>query len=206
MNTTRIVIATAAVLVLGAAPWAQEAAPAKPQNTQPQPAAPKRQVTALMLEVTLSRYNGDKRISSVPYTLAVTPDSRGGASLRVGGEVAIPVIVAGAPAASDDAKAAQQESRRNYSYRSIGTNIDGVAAVAEDGRFRIGITVEDSSVYPAAEATKNMATVSGAPAFRSFRSSNTVTLRDGQSIEYLAATDRISGETVRISVKLTVVN
>jgi hypothetical protein len=50
-----------------------------------------------------------------------------------------------------------------------------------------------------------MNTVAGAPAFRSLRSSNTLILRDGQSVDYTAATDRITGEVARISVKLTVI-
>jgi hypothetical protein len=31
-------------------------------------------------------------------------------------------------------------------------------------------------------------------------------LRDGQSLDYIGATDRVTGEVARISVKLTVVN
>jgi hypothetical protein len=42
-------------------------------------------------------------------------------------------------------------------------------------------------------------------AFRSFTSSNRVYLRDGESQEMTVATDRTTGETVRASVKLTVV-
>jgi Flp pilus assembly secretin CpaC len=206
MNRRRLSTAIAlTIFVMGATARAQEPAAGKPAAAQPQSSAPKGLVTALMLEVTLSRYLGDKRISAVPYSLAVTPDNAGRATLRVGGDVPIPSIGAAAPAASAEDKSAQPQPRTSYNYRAIGTNIDGVATVADDGRFRIGITVEDSSVYPAADAAKNMATPSGAPAFRSFRASNTVTLRDGQSIEYVAATDRISGETVRISVRLTVV-
>jgi hypothetical protein len=43
------------------------------------------------------------------------------------------------------------------------------------------------------------------PTFRSFRSSNVVVLKDGQSTEFAAATDKISGEVVKVDVTLTVV-
>jgi hypothetical protein len=43
------------------------------------------------------------------------------------------------------------------------------------------------------------------PAFRNFKSRNRLLLRDGQTRQYTAATDRITGETVRIEVSLKVV-
>jgi hypothetical protein len=42
------------------------------------------------------------------------------------------------------------------------------------------------------------------PVIRSFRLSNQVTLSDGQSTQFTAATDRITGEVVRAEVTLTV--
>ena len=68
----------------------------------------------------------------------------------------------------------------------------------------ISLTVEDSSIYPpdlAPSTTKS----TGAPAFRSFKSSNVIALRDGQSLDYTMATDRLTGEVYRVTVKLTVV-
>ncbi|MBA3269475.1 MAG: hypothetical protein H0T71_03120 [Acidobacteria bacterium] len=154
-------------------------------------------VTALMVEVTISRSVGEKRLSSIPYTIGVTPDGNR-ATLRVGGSVAIPT--SGIPAG--DGKPAAQ----SYGYREIGTNIDVIAAPAEDGRYRLSLTVDESSVYPTDDTAKNAMLMSGAPAFRSLKSNNAVTLRHGQSVEYTVATDRITGETARISVKLTVIN
>ena len=112
-----------------------------------------------------------------------------------------------APAAEkgDAAPAPKSNPLTSYSYRTLGTNIDVSAAALDDGRFRVIISVEDSSLYPPGETGKGMITVPGVPAFRSLRSSNTLVLRDGQSVDYTAATDRITGEVARISVKLTVV-
>jgi Flp pilus assembly secretin CpaC len=177
------------------------AQPAKPA------APPVPSVTALMVDVTISRYQGDKRTSQLPYTIAVSPNSDR-SNLRVGGEVPIPTTTF-TPLPSGATKDAGTEAKPNplqsFSYRSIGTNIDVTAAAVDDGRYRVIISVEDSSVYPPGETAKNMNTVAGAPAFRSLRSSNTLILRDGQSVDYTAATDRITGEVARISVKLTVI-
>jgi type II secretory pathway component GspD/PulD (secretin) len=138
-------------------------------------------------------------LSSIPYTLAVTPDGSR-FNLRVGGQ--IPVTTA---TFTPSDKPEGGKAGFSYSYRDIGTLIDVTAAPTDDGRYRVAVAVEDSSVYPPSEGTKTGGGPAGVPAFRSFRSSNAVILRDGQSVEYVAATDRISGETSRISVKLTVV-
>jgi type II secretory pathway component GspD/PulD (secretin) len=166
----------------------------------PSPPPPATNVTALMVEITISRYQGDKRISSLPYTIAVTPDSKQ-SNLRMGGSVPIPSTTF-TPSKEGDAKA----PLTSYTYRDIGTGFDVSAAPAAEGRYRISISIDESSVYPPGEAGKNDVLARDAPAFRSLRSNNTLLLRNGQSVEYTAATDRITGETARISVKLTVVN
>ena len=156
-------------------------------------------ITAVMVDVTLARYLGEKKLSSTPYTIAVVPDNR--SSLRMGGDVPVP---------STTFAAAQKEGEKpttplvSYSYRTVGTNIDVQAQSIADGQYRISLTVEDSSIYPpdiAPPTTKS----TGAPAFRSFKSSNVIALRDGQTLDYTMATDRLTGEVYRVTVKLTVV-
>jgi type II secretory pathway component GspD/PulD (secretin) len=156
-------------------------------------------VTALMVEVTISRHLGDKRLSSTPYELSVLPDVR--ASLRMGGDVPVPTTTF-TPMQKDDVKPAPPLT--SHSYRSVGTYIDVVAASAVDGQHKLTITIEESSIYPAELAPPTTKTT-GAPAFRTFKSNNNVALRDGQIQEFVMATDRISGEVLRVAVKLTVV-
>ena len=183
---------------------------ATPAAAQPAGKPAVSDITGLMVEVTISRYQGDKRISSLPYTIAASPDNQRH-TLRVGGEVPIPSTTftpaPAAPTKDGDTSGGATKSNplTSYGYRSIGTNIDVVSSPLDDGRYRVGVSVEESSIYPPGETTKNLTTVPGVPAFRSLRSQNTLVLRDGQSVEYTAATDRISGEVARISVKLTVV-
>lgn len=159
-------------------------------------------VTALMVEITVNRYQGEKRLSSIPYVLAVTPDKER-ATLRVGGE--IPIQRPSAPSAKEP----DAIPPPSLGYRPIGTNIDVSAAPAAEGRYRLAIALEETSVYSdeSRSSVSNAPAVAatGLPAFRNLRVSNTVMLKDGQSIEFTAASDRISGEVARISVKLTVV-
>ena len=85
-----------------------------------------------------------------------------------------------------------------FTYQDIGTNIDCSAFVNDDGRFELTISIEDSSIR---EEKRNEL-----PLIRMLRLSNqVVVLRDGQSTQFTAVTDRISGEVVRVDVTLNVV-
>jgi hypothetical protein len=190
------VLCFALVVVPSAAPRVSAQAAAQPSATSPA----KPNVTALMIEVVIGRYQGDKRVSSLPYTLAVNTDNTT-SRLRMGGQIPIPSTTF-TPAAADKPAA----PLRSYSYRDIGTNIDCAATPIEDGRYKIALTVEDSSVYGDSDTAKADPTALGAPAFRSFRSNNSLSMRNGQTIEFTTAADRITGEVVKLSVKLTVVN
>ena len=181
--------------------------PPAPFNPE-QPAAPpgtrgaKSPAIPLEVQIVLSRYQGEKRVSSMPYVMAVNANGER-ASLNMGADVAIPNSTF---APSDPSK--PQPPIVSFNYRSIGTSIIcGATTTSEDGRFEVNISVDDSSVYlkeDSAGATGSTG-VSGMPAFRSFKSRNTLLLRDGQTRQYTAATDRVSGETIRIDVTLKVV-
>ena len=74
MKLHRVTAAIIAVLVGGLAVFAQEAQP--PTPPLPPPAARARgPVIPLEVQLTISRYQGDKRISAVPYVLAVNTNS-----------------------------------------------------------------------------------------------------------------------------------
>jgi hypothetical protein len=156
-----------------------------------------------MVDVTVARYLGEKRLSSTPYSLSVLPDNKR-SSLRMGGDVPVPTTTL-TPATKEGEKAVAGTS---YSYRGVGTNID-VVCTNVDGtpaarQYRITVTIDENSIY-ADDVAPATAKTTGAPAFRSFKSTNTFSLRDGQSVDYTAATDRLSGEVYRVTVKLTVI-
>jgi len=185
---------------------AQEPAakPAQPAPAVMQPARPPLATATLMVEITVNRLRDGKRLSSIPYTLAVAPDGPR-STLRIGGEVPIPT-----PTFTPNAKEPNTNALSSFSYRSVGTSIDVQATSVAEGGYRLNVTLEESSVYPPDEAAKTGMTSpkaigSGAPAFRSLRASNAFTIRDAQTVEFTAGSDLISGETARISVKMAVV-
>lgn len=71
-------------------------------------------------------------------------------------------------------------------------------------RATVNVSSAERALAIAGKPTKSLAHADQM-AFRSFTSSNRVYLRDGETQEVTVATDRTSGETVRASVKLTVV-
>lgn len=66
------------------------------------------------------------------------------------------------------------------------------------------MTIDETSIYSEDVAPPTTKTT-GAPACRSFKTTNTLVMREGQTIDYIMATDRLSGEVYRVSVKLTLV-
>jgi hypothetical protein len=167
------------------------------QEKTPAPPA-KPTMTALKVQVTISRYQGEKKLSSMPYSLSVnaSPDRSDVSRLRMGAKV--PVMAVAAPVV--DGK--QMPAAGPISYENVGTNIDCIALMVDEGRFKITVTVEDTSVY---SEDQSPSTVKGSPTFRTFVLTNSAVLRDGQSTQFTSATDKVSGETVKIDVMLNVV-
>ena len=185
-------LALSAIAVADSGALAQE--PVRPPALAPgqEPVRP-----ALIVEVTMTRSLNDKVISTTPYSLAVVQDIR--SSLRIGGDVPVPSTTM---TPKEDGKPAAAPIT-TYGYRQIGTLIDVTANAAPNGQYRISLTLEDSSIYPPEMAPSTTKTT-GAPGFRSFKSTNSFLLRDGQKQDYLVGVDRVSGEVNRVSVKLTV--
>ena len=156
----------------------------------------------LSVDVIVTRFQGDKKISSMPYMLAVNANKLGQAGpalLRMGAKVPVPTIAA--PPGNPAGPAGPMPGPVNY--QDIGTNIDCTAKVVDEG-FEVRISVSDTSVYANIQDNATP-TVGNMPVFRSYQSTNTLVLKDGQSREFTAATDRVSGEVIRIGVTLRVV-
>ena len=93
----------------------------------------------------------------------------------------------------------------SYSYRDVGTNIDCQAQDVGNGLFNLVMTVEDSTIHldRSPESAEEKKMLRDIPAFRSFRASFAMVLRDGQTMQYASATDPISGEVMRVDVALS---
>jgi len=186
-NKTRA--ALACLLLAGAGAGAQEPKPDPPKKEDAAPA----RVVPLQLQIVLSRYRGEQKLSSLPYTL-VLASNMSSARIRMG--VQLPIRMGPEPGIPQ--------------YRDVGTNLDCNAAALDLGRFRVSCTFEQSSAY-SATATGGADTLMptggtfAAPLFRSFRSEATLILADGQTGLHTSAADPVNGELLKAEVTLRVI-
>ena len=147
----------------------------------------------MRLQVTISRYQGEKKVSSLPYSLSI---GIGGprVQFRVGAQVPYATT-----AVNDGVKTP------SYSYRDVGVGIDvSGQALIESGLYKMDINVSDTSVSSSSQI-QGAPTITGVPIFRNFSTGGTVMLRDGQTTQLTTAGDPITGEIMRVDVTLTVI-
>lgn len=153
------------------------------EQQAPQPERP-----ALKVEVVLTRSQGEKKVSNVPYSILV---GGGFTRLRVG------VDVPGDPS-STTSKEGVTTTRRDS--RFVGTSIDAAANPRGPGRHELVLSISDSSVLPDQRSKEP-----GQVAFRTFSISNTLVVVEGQPLAFVVGTDQVTGETLRAEVTVTVV-
>jgi hypothetical protein len=146
------------------------------------------------VQVVFSEYEGEKKISSMPYTFtAITDEKVGGnytASLRTG--VRVPFESAGA-----EPKA---------TYIDVGSNIDFGIKSADDDGYHLYLIFERSAFYPNSGAQPEKIPVSrpdGPPLVRQFKASVNTILKDGQTWETVS-TDPLNGHSLHISATIKV--
>lgn len=195
----RLLTVSALILAAGAGLHAQDNQPAPANQPSARTRPPKVQVK---LTLVFSRYQGEKKLSSVPYVVPVTANDAG-TSIRMGTRIPVVSTVFGASAPGGAASIPQS----SYNYQNVGTDIDCNATTMDDGAFLVMLTVNDSSVYypdKSESATAAASAATGAPAFRNFSAKFAAVLRDGQTTQYVAATDPVSGQVVKIDATLNV--
>jgi hypothetical protein len=156
----------------------------------------KPQLVPLKVQLVISRTAGEKKISSLPYTLWVTANKGAETSLRMGVEVPVATThFAG--------KEGAMVPMASYNYRPIGTNIDCSASTVPDGWYNLNITLNESGIrFDSKESSPQSPT--GLPSFRSFTSKFSILVKDGQTGQYTSATDPVSGEVLKVDITLNV--
>jgi len=169
------------VLLAGSAALAREA-----EEEVQKPQGP---VTALKLLVVFSRYQGEKKVSSVYYTLPVNADNT---LSRVHMGFQVPL------------RYESKETSGNVVFKDVGNSVGCRAEKADGDRFKLNCNFDQSAIHvngekPAAEASPLP------PLLRDFRSEVSFFLRDGQTTQLTATTDPVSGEVVKVDVTLNVI-
>jgi hypothetical protein len=172
---------------------------------QAQQAAPA--TVPVQVDVVLTRWQGEKRTSSMPFVLIANASSRGSStSIRMGVDVPVGTStsnVTQTTGAQSSAPRAVATERVATEFRNVGTDIDAHVTRLDATNFGVGLNIRDSSIFTS-DQTKMPNTMADPTAFRTFSASNTLNMVDGQTRLFGVATDKITGETMRIEVKLTV--
>ena len=167
--------------------WAQDKTQEKPKSEE--------RATALIpikVQVVFAEFEGDKKISSMPYSFTVPasdkPGGNYGASIRTG--VRVPIETDG--------------KDQKTTYIDVGSNIDCRIQTAEDGRFLVTLNFDRSAIYPNKSSEMPVSSPNGQPFIRQFRTNESLLLRDGQTSENTLSTDPLNGHTMRVSVTINV--
>lgn len=132
------------------------------------------------------RLEGEKKIGSLPYTLYAVPGNN--SSLRFGQSV--PVV----------------QGAGSVSYQSVGTNIDVTGfRVRGDSRYELTLVASSSFLYPVPTSAGSTPLTAGQPVIGTYTINTPIIARDGQTIGFSIATDKITGETMRAEVTLTAI-
>jgi len=162
---------------------------------------------SLRVQVVITRYEGEKKVSSLPYSFIVVSGERRATQLRMGIEVPIPVTtIANASAGSPGIP----PPTTSIQYRNVGTSLDCTADVMSDGRYKLNISLDQASIYAAPDRRPSAASavqtaMADAPMFRSYRSTFNALMRDGQSTQFVAAADPVTGDVSKVDVTVNVV-
>jgi hypothetical protein len=146
--------------------------------------------------IVFSEYNGEKKISSMPYSfVAITDEKMGGyysTSLRTG--VRIPVETEG--------------KDQKSTYMDVGSNIDCGIRTTDDDHYRVQFIFERSALYPVGDSQDDKVLNSRPPGqpplVRQFKASEQVLLKDGQTSDSVVSTDPLNGHSLHISITITV--
>ena len=94
------------------------------------------------------------------------------------------------------------------SSRRTGTNIDVISGgnPPENGRYKLKVTVSDNQVAagPTSPSADASPVVRAMPVFQNFSADSWLLIRDGETIMFTTATDKISGEVTKVEVTLNV--
>lgn len=210
----RATVLTATLLALGLvagralaqeAPEPETAKAAKPaakaERTPPRPDPRYAAPSTLRVQLVISRYQNDKKQASLPYTFLVgarpsTNPNGPTVRIRMGVDTPVPVV-------KYDEAAGGKTKVSDFQYKNVGTRIDCRATDFADGSYQLSLSVDNSSALTGPGSVKDE--LGGAPLFRRFETYIDPILRDGQTIQTVAATDPVSGEVVKIDVTLNVV-
>ncbi len=153
----------------------------------------------LKVTVVVSRYAGEKKIANLPFVLMVIAGDRDPTTVQMSSQVPFPGSF---NAAQGNFSVETKSASMSYSYQNFGTSIRASAKALDGGLFNVSLAISDSQMMSDAAAPDAM---KGLAKMQNFSSEPRLLLRDGQTVQYAAATDKITSEVVKVDVTLNVI-
>jgi hypothetical protein len=149
----------------------------------------------IKVQIVVTRYDGEKKIASLPYTLIGSTEST--MTLNTGLQVAVINSVVGSNSGNGPVTTTPVT---NFTYKPIGTNLTSLVTSQSDGKFKIDLILDNSSVVPGNSVP---GLVASAPSFQSFTMHNSLIVADGQTVQYASVTDPANGMVTKVDLTLT---
>lgn len=154
-------------------------------------AEPAKAPTALRVQVVLSRHQGDRKLSSRPYTLNVSTGKE--FQLQQGSQVPIPVT--------------QYKDGReavSFQYKNVGVNMEMKAEALEGGRYMLGFAIEDSSFADGPDGhDRQVAPNLRVPMFNTHEVRSAIVIRDGETVTF-TNTQSLTGSVDKVEITVNV--
>jgi hypothetical protein len=153
---------------------------------QAQPQAQSDKIPVKLL-VVISSFEGDKKVSSMPYTLLATANGSE-VTFQSGSNVPIPSSNGG-----------------GASYTNIGTTLR-CTVTTEAGSFKVSINFSDKTVLSNKTPPTSANSPVRNPDYPTLHDVNyisAVSIKDGETKQLISAPDKVTGEIMRIDVTLT---
>lgn len=177
-GTTVLLIPMALALAGGVAAPADDAEP-----------DPLEEAVPLKLDVVFSRYQGDTKISRLPFTLLLNSDNEL-SRMKMG--LMVPLNV----------RTEAGKGPPTVMFKDVATGVECRARPLSGERFALRCEFYQDSVYDDRDTMPDKAEL--APAVRRFGSETTLVLRDGQTAQH-SATDPLTGDVLEVDATLSVV-
>lgn len=160
----------------------------------------------LKVEIVLSRWQADRKVGSLPFTM--WPVATTGArfvNLRVGVDVPVGTSTVTRGSSTPNQTSSTSTTSATVEYRNIGTSIDCAAYPTDGAGFNIELRISDSSIFSDPNTPAGTIRISDHAAFRTFNLSHAMLVRDGQTVQFASAADKLTGETLKVDVTVNVV-
>ena len=136
------------------------------------------------VQIVFSRYEGDRKTSSLPYTMLI---SANGDRVQIQANANVPI----------------PSSNGSYTYTNVGTSIDCTVTTEAGGRYKVALNLRDNlPIAPKNTASNANSKPPDTLTFGNFNYQGSISMKEGETKQIISSADRATGEVVKVDVTL----